>query len=188
MRKLLRPVPSAVLSIRTYSALKNGFLWYIKCHRTDLTCQRLLFVKPRAWRFDSDSINEKNFHLLEYFLLSERSSTYFPLKKPKRLRPQVQEILSVVRFQPQKLKTVSVFFIIFKFLIEWSVLFVDSDFQSATLESVMSVLRCSWVFLLNTYCLIHFEVDYACFWYKIWVFGYTDSRAVCRLQKSVIFR
>ena len=164
MRKLLRPIPSAVLSIRTFSALKNGFLWNIKCRRTDLTCQRLLFVKPRAWRFDSDSINEKNFHLLEYFLLSERSSTYFSLKKPKRLRPQAQEIFPVLWFQPQKLKTVSVFFIIFEFLIDWSVLFVDSE-----LPFMISWIcdDCLWVFLtiLETFPLFDPFLGRLCMFY-----------------------
>ena len=88
IRKLLRPVPSAVLSIRTFSALKNGFLWNIKCRRTDLTCQRLLFVESRAWRFDSDSINGGIFIYFEHSPCLKNSQASFSLKKPKRLRLQ----------------------------------------------------------------------------------------------------
>ena len=69
MRKLLRPVPSAVLSIRTFSSLKNGILWNINCRRTDLTCQVITFcdyTNPQATVHFSDRINERNFHLFEH--------------------------------------------------------------------------------------------------------------------------
>ena len=64
MRELLRAVPSAVLSIRTFSALKNEILWNIKCRRTFLTCQRSLFrdlYHLTRWRFEFGQNKWKEF-------------------------------------------------------------------------------------------------------------------------------
>ena len=83
-RKLLRPVPSAVLSIRTFYASITGLLWNINCRRTDLTCQRSLFVEPRAWRFDSDNINDGIFIYSNTFIVWTFELSAFSLKKPKK--------------------------------------------------------------------------------------------------------
>ena len=131
-------------------------------------------TEPRAWRFDSDRINDGIFIYSNTSLVWRNPQASFSPKKPKGLHLQTSRTLSVLLIHPQKSKTVSKFFIIFKFLVEWLAMFVDSDFPYAILESVMTVLECSWSFSLNSYCLIHFEVDYACFWYKNWAFGYTE--------------
>ena len=91
MRELLRAVPSAVLSIRTFYASINGLFWNINCRRTDLTCQRSLFVEPRAWRFDSDNINDGIFIYFEHSPCLKNSQASFSLKKPKGLRLQASE-------------------------------------------------------------------------------------------------
>ena len=69
MRKLNRPVPSAVPSIRTFYASITGLFWNINCRRTDLTCQVITFcdyTNPQATVHFSDRINERNFHLFEH--------------------------------------------------------------------------------------------------------------------------
>ena len=59
MGKLLRVVPSAVLSIPTFSALRNETCLNINCRRTYLTCQAITFrnyTHPRVTVCFSDSI------------------------------------------------------------------------------------------------------------------------------------
>ena len=173
MRKLPRPVPSAILSIHTFYASTIGLLWNINCRRTDLTCQRSLFVEPRAWRFDSDNINDGISIYSNTFIVWTFELSVFSLKNTYTFRLQAQEIISVPRTHPPNSKTVSRFFIFFKFLIELSVSFLDSDLWSLISETALNVLRVLDCFLLNNYCLIRLGVVYACFWYKFWVFRYT---------------
>ena len=55
MRKLLREVPSVVLSICTFFALRNKICWNINGRCTFLTCQGSLFsdlYRPMRRRFD----------------------------------------------------------------------------------------------------------------------------------------
>ena len=106
--------------------------------------------------------------------LSERSSCLPSLSRNRKdFVFKLQEHPSVLRIHPPNSKTVSSFFIIFKFLVEWSVSFLDSDLWSLISETALNVLRVLDCFLLNNYCLIRLGVVYACFWYKFWVFRYT---------------
>ena len=106
--------------------------------------------------------------------LSERSNRLLSLSRTrKNFVFKLQKHPSVLRVHPPKSKTVSKFFVVFKFLVERSVSFLDSDLWSLISEIALNVLRVLDCLLLNNYCLIRLGVVYACFWYKFWVFRYT---------------
>ena len=150
MRKLNRPVPSAVPSIRTFSALNRQKMMkhLMPPYYPDMSDINFLWLHESPGDGSLLGQNKwKEFSFIRTSFLSDCSSRLHSLSRTRRnFVFKLQETVSVLHLHPLKFKTVSIFFITFEFLIELSVSFLDSDSWSLISEIYDDCSSCSWLF------------------------------------------